>query len=83
MANSSRFLRDDYLHFPLDLEVDRLMPGEIADMMLGGTLCEGCGEYLDSDDEMGIPMYCSTQCAKDRGIPKKDWPLRVVGYEQK
>lgn len=30
--------------------------GEIADMMLDGTLCEGCGVYLGSD--MGFPMRC-------------------------
>lgn len=30
--------------------------GEIADMMLDGTLCEGCGEYLGGDD--GFPQYC-------------------------
>lgn len=31
--------------------------GEIADMMLDGTLCEGCGVYLG--DECGYPRYCS------------------------
>lgn len=31
--------------------------GEIADMMLDGTLCEGCGEYLDGESD-GIPRYC-------------------------
>lgn len=58
--------------------------GDIADMMLEGDLCECCGEALhygdDQDDAPGIPMYCSGECAKDRGIPKKDWPSRVVGY---
>lgn len=29
--------------------------GEIADMMLDGTLCEQCGEYID--DELGSPGY--------------------------
>lgn len=32
--------------------------GEIADMMLDGTLCEGCGEYLDGEG-FGIPRYCN------------------------
>lgn len=40
--------------------------GEVAEMMLDGTLCEGCGEYMGSDG-FGIPRYCSAQCARDRG----------------
>lgn len=39
--------------------------GEIADAMLDGTLCEGCGAYIG--DETGFPGYCSPQCAADRG----------------
>ena len=39
--------------------------GEIAEMMLDGTLCEGCGEFIGSDN--GYPTYCSPQCAGDRG----------------
>ena len=35
--------------------------GEIAEMMLDGTLCEGCGEYLG--ETVGFPMYCPS-CAK-------------------
>lgn len=31
--------------------------GEIAEMMLDGTLCEGCGEFLG--DPVGYPRYCS------------------------
>lgn len=31
--------------------------GDIADMMLDGTLCEGCGVYLPGEGE-GIPRYC-------------------------
>lgn len=42
--------------------------GEIAEMMLDGTLCEACGEYIGSD--AGYPQYCSEQCAADRGA---DW----------
>jgi hypothetical protein len=40
--------------------------GDIADMMLDGTLCEGCGEFIGEDE--GYPRYCSEQCKKDRGI---------------
>ena len=31
--------------------------GEIAEMMLDGTLCEGCGVYLGN--EIGYPRYCA------------------------
>ncbi len=30
--------------------------GDVADMMLDGTLCEGCGVYLGST--AGVPMRC-------------------------
>ncbi len=40
--------------------------GEVADMMLNGTLCEMCGTYLHQSPP-GHPCYCSNQCAKDRG----------------
>lgn len=36
--------------------------GEIADMMLDGTLCEGCGEYLGDDG--GYPVRCAG-CQRD------------------
>lgn len=41
--------------------------GEIADMMLDGTLCQGCGVYIESDNDAGVPRYCSRQCAVDSG----------------
>lgn len=31
--------------------------GEVADMMLEGTLCAGCGVYIGRGD-FGIPQYC-------------------------
>ena len=31
--------------------------GEIADMMLEGTLCANCGEYM-GDAGYGVPRYC-------------------------
>lgn len=37
--------------------------GEYADMMLDGTLCEGCGVYLGADS--GYPMRCRS-CRADR-----------------
>jgi hypothetical protein len=41
--------------------------GEIADMMLDGTMCECCGEFMGSEGE-GFPRYCSEECAKNRGV---------------
>jgi len=32
--------------------------GDAADMMLDGTMCEECGEYLD-DGSPGYPRKCS------------------------
>lgn len=46
--------------------------GEIAEMMLDGTLCQYCGEYLGSD--MGFPQSCG--CDDDRG--KQDHDLYIV-----
>jgi translation initiation factor IF-1 len=44
--------------------------GEIAEMMLNGEVCEGCGVFLENEDR-GFPVYCSNRCAADAGIPKK------------
>lgn len=41
--------------------------GEVAEMMLDGTLCEGCGTYIDDEGGDGIPRYCSPQCAAGAG----------------
>lgn len=43
--------------------------GEIADMMLDGTLCEACGTYMEGDGD-GFPRYCSNQCARSRRAPR-------------
>lgn len=43
--------------------------GEIADMMLEGELCFSCGEYLEVDEPVGFPSFCSRQCAKDADMP--------------
>lgn len=38
--------------------------GEIAEMMLDGTMCAGCGEWLhDGEDGPGYPEYCAS-CRK-------------------
>lgn len=51
--------------------------GEIADMMIEGEMCEACGAFLE-DNDMGIPMYCSEGCARDRGVPECDIPDRIA-----
>lgn len=38
------------------------MPGEIAEMMLEGLLCQGCGEFMgdeESGEGQGFPGYCA------------------------
>jgi hypothetical protein len=38
--------------------------GEYAEMMLDGTCCANCGEFIDGDAP-GFPGYCSARCARD------------------
>lgn len=53
--------------------------GEIADMMLDGTLCEGCGVFIATEPP-GYPCYCSAQCKADRTptMPAKPLPIAKV-----
>ena len=43
--------------------------GEIAEMMLDGTLCEACGVLIigEGEEPAGYPQYCSEDCAAGRG----------------
>jgi hypothetical protein len=50
--------------------------GEIAEMMLDGTLCECCGEFIEGDGE-GFPRYCSAKCAGDRGAMPTTNPIKA------
>jgi hypothetical protein len=43
---------------------DDLM-GEYAEMMLDGTCCAGCGEFMGGGD--GFATYCSSECAREHG----------------
>ena len=43
--------------------------GEIAEMMLDGTLCEGCGVFLNAEPT-GYPCYCNS-CAGERKASRK------------
>ncbi len=52
--------------------------GEIAEMMLEGTLCEACGVYIEGESP-GHPRYCSPQCAEDRGAC---WWLELHGHRK-
>lgn len=47
--------------------------GEIAEMMLGGLMCEGCGEFMDDFEEPGHPRRC-LGCAPARGRPARATP---------
>lgn len=47
--------------------------GEIAEMMLDGTLCQCCGEYIGDSSIGGVPEYCascSKEARQDKGISK-------------
>lgn len=45
--------------------------GEMADMMLEGAMCQGCGEYLGDGD--GYPTYCAA-CSSEGARPRKSAP---------
>ena len=54
--------------------------GEIADMMLDGTLCSSCGSFLEEnfdleadvieDTSPGFPMMCAS-CSAEEAPPRK------------
>ncbi len=44
--------------------------GEIAEMMLDGTLCESCGDFLN-ETPPGYPCYCDG-CDSERGLQEDD-----------
>lgn len=45
--------------------------GDIADSMLDGTICAGCGEYLDQGSP-GYAQYCGPDCEPAPATPKQD-----------
>lgn len=53
--------------------------GDIADMMLDGTLCEGCGVYIEGEAP-GYPRHCSAQCRTDcsPAVAPKSQPIAKV-----
>lgn len=59
--------------------------GEIADMMLDGTLCQVCGSIIDGETP-GFPRYCE-DCAKDEVLSdieeiEYDFNFNKVGIEK-
>lgn len=59
--------------------------GEIAEMMLDGTLCQVCGSVIDGDTP-GYPRYCE-DCAKDEVVSnieeiEYDFNFNKVGIEK-
>jgi hypothetical protein len=57
--------------------------GEIADMMLDGTLCEQCGEFIDEGG--GFPRLCASCSSEaDKSEKKNDvFPKRKPGKKKK
>lgn len=59
--------------------------GEIAEMMLDGTLCQVCGSVIDGGTP-GYPRYCE-DCAKDEVVSnieeiEYDFNFNKVGIEK-
>ena len=54
--------------------------GEIAEMMLDGTLCESCGEFIGSD--LGFTQYCSPECAASRGAEYLEGDHAALDYDR-
>lgn len=38
--------------------------GDVADMVLEGTLCEVCGVYIEDDEAPGYPRSC-VECSNE------------------
>jgi hypothetical protein len=48
--------------------------GDVADMMIDGTLCEGCGGYLEGE-AFGVPrrcIDCKIEDTRPAGAPRTD-----------
>jgi hypothetical protein len=51
-----------------------MMMGDIAEMMLGGTLCECCGLYIGKP--IGFPRRCA-DCSPDKNPKKHKKPAKI------
>jgi len=56
------------------------MMGDVADMMLDGTLCEGCGVYLG--EAVDYPRRCK-RCQKDQRVDALRTATHTHHREQK
>ncbi len=57
--------------------------GEIADMMLDGTMCQGCGVWLhDGEDGPGFPSFCR-DCEQQEKIHEIDQGARQLAAQAK
>lgn len=45
--------------------------GEVADMMLDGTLCHQCGAYIDEHSD-GVPRLCDYCDPQEKSIFNED-----------
>lgn len=50
--------------------------GDIADMMIDGTLCQGCGVYLESES-FGVARYCAGCKQGQHGIGMQVGPNAI------
>jgi len=52
--------------------------GEIADMMLDGTMCQVCGEWMNcGEDGPGYPLTCAG-CGGDDDAPRAETARRTA-----
>jgi hypothetical protein len=49
--------------------------GEIADMMIDGTMCQMCGMFIE-DGPLGYPGYCSEECKREH-LGDDDEPVHL------
>ena len=54
--------------------------GEIADMMLDGTLCQSCGVYIGDESAGDFPQHCA-DCARDARKTRQDKGNRKPQYK--
>lgn len=54
--------------------------GEISDMMLDGTLCEQCGEFIDEEGG-DFPRLCAS-CSQEQEKPADVFPKRKPGRKK-
>lgn len=59
--------------------------GEIAEMMLDGTLCEQCGTYMgEGDGFLRVCSYCRKRSSAERkaACPKCNKRVKAIGLAQ-